>query len=63
MSGIFIYFIKESLHKRRRANQQLILSNYNYDPRAHLQPVDGLLEISSFKKYCMSNRRSFIYKY
>ncbi len=36
-----IYF-KNPLNSGRRSNQQqLMLSNYSYDPRLHLQTLDG----------------------
>ncbi len=34
--------MKESLNSGRQSNQQLMISNYSYDPRLHLQPVNGM---------------------
>ena len=38
----FFSFFKDSMHSGRRSNQPLIVSNYSYDPRLHLQPLAGL---------------------
>lgn len=40
LSQIFyiLHFKKESINKRR----QLLPANYSYDPRLHLQPLNGL---------------------
>lgn len=41
---LFFLNFKESLNSGRRSNQQLMISNYAYDPRLHLQPVQGMLK-------------------
>ncbi len=47
-SVINFYSFKNSVNSGRQSNQQqLMLSNYSYDPRLHLQPLSGLLKILS----------------
>lgn len=38
----FFVFTKESISNGRRSNQQLMISNYAYDPRLHLQPMNSM---------------------
>jgi hypothetical protein len=58
-SLINFYSFKNSVNSGRRSNQQqLMLSNYSYDPRLHLQPLSGLSKILSIQ-----NQRIIIYKF
>ncbi|CAF2650945.1 unnamed protein product [Rotaria sp. Silwood2] len=49
--------IQESLNNGRRSNQQLAISNYSYDPRLHLQPLNSTIEE---RQYSSSNMDDLI---
>ncbi|CAF0753356.1 unnamed protein product [Rotaria sp. Silwood1] len=49
--------IQESLNSGRQSNQPLMISNYSYDPRLHLQPLNNTLEE---RQYSSSNMDDLI---
>ncbi|CAM2713429.1 unnamed protein product [Rotaria socialis] len=49
--------LEDSLNNGRQSNQQLMISNYAYDPRLHLQPSHNMLEE---RQYSSSNMDDLI---
>ncbi len=62
-SLINLYSFKNQLSSGRRSNQQqLMISNYSYDSRLHLQPLDGLSKnLSLLKMKSINSRRTTIF--
>ncbi|CAF1901155.1 unnamed protein product [Rotaria magnacalcarata] len=49
--------LEDSFNNGRQSNQQLMISNYVYDPRLHLQPANNMLEE---RQYSSSNMDDLI---